>query len=1343
MKECDYYIGLDCGTESVGFAVTDTEYKVLKFNGKSMWGTRVFEEAQTAEARRMQRSARRRYQRKKDRIKLVQALFADEIAKVDSLFFQRINDSSYLPEDKTVHQPNSLFDDPGYKDADFFREFPTIFHLRDALRRGVAKPDPRLLYLAIHHIVKNRGHFLFTLSDNLQSVMELKPLLDDLSDVSESVYDERIGYADEKAVESAVLMKRITDKKAELKKLILFGESKQISLFADLIAGSKVSPEKLFQNEAYHDLPSISFREASFEEVSLPKLEDALTDDEYHMVLIFKAIYDWGLLADIMSGCSYISEAKIKQFDKNKEDLAKLKKAIKLHAPDEYEDFFHETGKGGFSSYIGRTHESGKNLHAKRPDSPDDFYKRIKKLLGDSPDDPESQEIKQSIEEGTFMPLLISFRNGVIPYQVNKAEMDEILRQSSRYFPFLTKPDENGLTVIQKLDSILTYRIPYYVGPLGRNDKAVSGWAVRLHEGKILPWNFNKMIDVEASAEKFIRNMTNKCTYIRTEDVLPKNSLLYSKFMVLNELNNVRINGVRLPVEQKQAVYDGLFKVSKKVTQNALRKFVIHEGWYRKDDAIEITGIDGDFKASLTSYLDFKEYLESKQLLHSEVEEIIKWLTIFSEGGNIVNEKIKKAYGDKLSAADISRISKLRYSGWGRLSEKFLAGIESMDRRTGELKTIISMMWSSQNNLMELLSADYEFSSLIESPAEIGKLDYSIVDELAVSPSVKRQIWQTLRIIDEIEHIMGHSPSKVFVEVTRSRGEKKATISRKNDIAAKLRNCREPETKALLEAIESFDDSIISRRDKLYLYFTQLGKCMYTGTPIALEDLDNTNIYDVDHIYPYSRSNDDSLTNRVLVLKTANAEKTNQYPINDQIRKNMTPFWKMLMEKGFIPREKYMRLTRSTPLTDADDKGFINRQLVETSQTAKATADIIRRYFGPDTKVVYSKAGHVSDFRKQFSLPKLRSMNNLHHAKDAYLNIVVGNVYDVKYTMDFIMNRKDSDSYYNLSRPFETSVRNTWIAGADGTIQKVRKQMSKNDILYTRQCVVGDGQLFDLMPVAKGRKEGALPLKLSDRVLQTRIANSDNPEAVYAEWTSKYGGYNSLKIAYFALVRHMKKKKHVVTFVPITIVDSFGVKDNEDLLRLCINKYGLIEPEIIKERILPGTMISLNGFKCSIAGRTGLRVLVKSAIPLLLEDNTANSLKKVEKFIERRRIDKTIVVDEKHDEISKERNIELYDILTDKAFKPIYSGRPSSQAELFKKGRDLFIELSTEDQCTLLHNMLLYFGMNDGKADLTLIKGTAGSGTLKLSENFKSSDSLIIYSNSVTGLFSKEEKIEI
>ena len=31
LKNCDYYIGLDMGDASVGWAVTDTNYNILKF----------------------------------------------------------------------------------------------------------------------------------------------------------------------------------------------------------------------------------------------------------------------------------------------------------------------------------------------------------------------------------------------------------------------------------------------------------------------------------------------------------------------------------------------------------------------------------------------------------------------------------------------------------------------------------------------------------------------------------------------------------------------------------------------------------------------------------------------------------------------------------------------------------------------------------------------------------------------------------------------------------------------------------------------------------------------------------------------------------------------------------------------------------------------------------------------------------------------------------------------------------------------------------------------------------------------------------------------------------------
>ena len=58
--EKEYYLGLDIGTDSIGWAVTDTNYKILKFNGNAMWGIRLIDVSQTAEERRIYRTTRRR-----------------------------------------------------------------------------------------------------------------------------------------------------------------------------------------------------------------------------------------------------------------------------------------------------------------------------------------------------------------------------------------------------------------------------------------------------------------------------------------------------------------------------------------------------------------------------------------------------------------------------------------------------------------------------------------------------------------------------------------------------------------------------------------------------------------------------------------------------------------------------------------------------------------------------------------------------------------------------------------------------------------------------------------------------------------------------------------------------------------------------------------------------------------------------------------------------------------------------------------------------------------------------------------------------------------------------------
>lgn len=126
-----------------------------------MWGIRLFEEGKTAEERRLHRVARRRQARKVQRTKLLQELFAEKIAEIDPGFYLRLEESKFWSDDKTVNQRNTLFNDKNYKDRDFYREYPTIYHLRKALIEGKKEFDVRLVYLGIHHILKKRGHFLF------------------------------------------------------------------------------------------------------------------------------------------------------------------------------------------------------------------------------------------------------------------------------------------------------------------------------------------------------------------------------------------------------------------------------------------------------------------------------------------------------------------------------------------------------------------------------------------------------------------------------------------------------------------------------------------------------------------------------------------------------------------------------------------------------------------------------------------------------------------------------------------------------------------------------------------------------------------------------------------------------------------------------------------------------------------------------------------------------------------------------------------------------------------------------------------------------------------------------
>ncbi len=147
----NYAIGLDIGTASVGYAVIDEDCKLVKKSGKNLFGVREFEMGVSAVATRGYRTSRRRLERRRIRIKHLQDLVSEEIYKIDNLFFQRLENSFYVEEDKKlVSNKNILFNDKDFKDRDYRNKYRTIYHLRKDLIENTEKVDIRLIYQFPH-----------------------------------------------------------------------------------------------------------------------------------------------------------------------------------------------------------------------------------------------------------------------------------------------------------------------------------------------------------------------------------------------------------------------------------------------------------------------------------------------------------------------------------------------------------------------------------------------------------------------------------------------------------------------------------------------------------------------------------------------------------------------------------------------------------------------------------------------------------------------------------------------------------------------------------------------------------------------------------------------------------------------------------------------------------------------------------------------------------------------------------------------------------------------------------------------------------------------------------------
>lgn len=514
---------------------------------------------------------------------------------------------------------------------------------------------------------------------------------------------------------------------------------------------------------------------------------------------------------------------------------------------------------------------------------------------------------------------------------------------------------------------------------------------------------------------------------------------------------------------------------------------------------------------------------------------------------------------------------------------------------------------------------------------------------------------------------------------------------------------------------------------------------MYSGEPIEIGDLNNGRLYDVDHILPRTFIKDDSLDNKVLVRRELNGKKKDEYPVpagivTEKARKH----WELLLKKELISKTTYDRLTRTEPLTDDEYQGFIARQKVITDQTAKAVIELLQRKY-PDTKIFFVKAKNVSDFKNDFKLFKCRETNDLHHARDAYLNVVVGNVYYTTFNTPFGHHYKDGDKWreYNLKHLFDRNRKGAWKQDGDESIKVVESVFKKHTMSVTRYPTCNKGEFYDATVYKNTDDSITAPRKekgpLSD--------------------SSKYGGYKSQNTAYFALVlSDGKKGERIKTIEAIPVLTSLRAEKDPQAVEKYLSTY-LKNPVIVIPKIKNKQLVSYNGTLCYITGITGTRITANNANQLYTDNKQDEYVRELGKLTDRveKKIDspdQTEYVMKTNKDgvrklvITKEENEELYTSLKKKLGEKIYKGIDAIKA--FKRnlenGEETFKSLNVYEQSKVLLQILKFFKCNAETSDLTLIGGGKGVGKILFQKNITNADFKII-NLSPAGLTKKIRKV--
>ena len=493
---------------------------------------------------------------------------------------------------------------------------------------------------------------------------------------------------------------------------------------------------------------------------------------------------------------------------------------------------------------------------------------------------------------------------------------------------------------------------------------------------------------------ELLEKMLGKCTFEKEEPRAPKNSYTFERFMLLQKVNNLKMdsNGekielsldnkkelVKLAYEQTEIKYSQIrkkfnlpneikfvdlnYRLNKKdreYTEEEIikeiedKRFVKLEGWHKI--RLELKRMDQEKKIDL-----IKE--------NPEIQNVIADALIRNKTDDTIKEYLKDK---KIDEALLEAILNINFTKCGHLSYK------AMNKIIPELEKGLVY-----DKACEKVGYDFK--------GKTNELQYKLppvsqLDKEILNPVVLRAVSQTRKVINSIIDLYG-SPKAIYIETARE-------LSKSFDERRYIDN-KQKENFNNNEKLKNYIKETFNIEPKPFdlvkmkLWKEQGGKCAYSLKSIPTERLFEENFVQVDHIIPFSRCFNNSYNNKVLVLTDENQKKKERTPYEyfgeDEQRWHSFEEFVNLTYK-FNTRKKENLLIKK--FDENKSKEWISRNINDTKYISKFMYNYIAnnlKFADSELKrKVYTINGQATAIlRHYWGLNKSREESDKHHAQDA------------------------------------------------------------------------------------------------------------------------------------------------------------------------------------------------------------------------------------------------------------------------------------------------------------------------------------------------------------------------